>query len=260
MTSSGERESNSVPLFDTHCHLDRYPDPAAAATQAERDGVVTIGVTNLPSHFQAGFPHVRKLKRVRLALGLHPLAAGSHRAELPAFRRLLSVTSYVGEIGLDFSKEGAATREEQETSFREVLSALACSPKFVTLHSRRAESRVLELLTEYGVGPVVFHWYTGPHDVLDELILRGHFVSVNPAMVRAATGQAVVSRLPRDRVLTETDGPYVRVGSRPARPADVAVVVEHLSSVWDLTREQVAATLYKNFRSVLDPVSSADGI
>ncbi len=258
MTSSGEQGSGSVPLLDTHCHLDRYPDPATAALEAERGGIVTIGVTNLPSHFEAGLPHVRKLKRVRLALGLHPLASGSHRAELPAFRRLLAETSYVGEVGLDFSKEGRATRDVQEASFREVLSALAGCRKFVTLHSRGAESRVLELLTEYGVGPVVFHWYTGPLDVLDEVLRLGHFVSVNPAMVRAATGQAVVSRLPRGRVLTETDGPYVRVGSRAARPADVSVVVEHLASVWDSPRERVTATLYENFHTVLSHVTAAN--
>lgn len=256
MTSSGEQRSGSVPLFDTHCHLDRYPDPAAAASQAEQDGVVTIGVTNLPSHFEAGLPHVRKFKRVRLALGLHPLASGSHRAELPAFRRLLPETSYVGEVGLDFSKEGAATRDEQEVSFREVLAALAGTKKFVTLHSRGAEARVLELLTEYGVGPVVFHWYTGPLDVLEDVIGRGHFVSVNPAMVRAQTGRAVISLVPRDRMLTETDGPYVRVGGKPARPADVAIVIEHLATIWSASLDEVTSTLYENFRTLLAPVAT----
>src|SRR5262249_15176833 len=152
-----------------------YPDPIAVARDSEREGITVIGVTNLPSHFELGFPHVRSFRHVRLALGLHPLTANSHRAELPVFHRLLDKTSDVGEVGLDFSREGLSTRMEQETSFREVLAALTGRPKFVTLHSRGAEERVLELLSEYGVRPVVFHWYSGSLSVLENVAQCGHF-------------------------------------------------------------------------------------
>jgi TatD DNase family protein len=246
-----ERGSAERGLLDTHCHLDRYPDALAAAREAERERVTTIGVTNLPSHFEAGLPHVRSFQYIRLAVGLHPLAANAHAAELPAFRHLLDKTSYVGEVGLDFSKEGLPTRAEQEASFREVLAALAGRPKFVTLHSRRAEGLVLDLLREFRVRPVVFHWYSGSLSVLDEAAKCGHFFSVNPAMVKSASGQKVVARIPRDRVLTETDGPHVRVGNRPARPADVRHVVEYLSERWGMSVPEVVAAIWANFRAAI---------
>jgi TatD DNase family protein len=244
-------------MLDTHCHLDRYPDPLAVAQEAEREKIVTVGVTNLPSHFEAGVPHVRQFRYVRLALGLHPLAARSHKSELPTFRQLVEKTSYIGEVGLDFSKEGAPTRAQQEESFREVLSVVSERPKLITLHSRGAEGRVLELLKEYDIRQAVFHWYSGSRSVLAEALSCGHYFSSNPAMVRSRNGRAVIAQIPRDRMLTETDGPYVKIGNRPARPPDVRLVIEYLSECWGVTVQEVLSRVRKNFDTVLGSLSGS---
>src|SRR5215207_5842038 len=104
-------------MLDSHCHLDRYEDAPAVAAEAARRGVFTIAVTNLPSHFRAGVPHVRRFAKVRLALGLHPLAAAEHAGELSDFEALFTTTSFVGEVGLDYSREGWATRQRQLETF-----------------------------------------------------------------------------------------------------------------------------------------------
>ena len=91
-------------MLDTHCHIDLYPDPHAVAKEVERQGILTIAVTNLPSHFEMGQPHLRGFRRIRLALGLHPLMAEHHKKERSKFKQMLSRTSYIGEVGLDFSK------------------------------------------------------------------------------------------------------------------------------------------------------------
>ena len=78
----------AVAMLDSHCHLDRYADSRSVATKATHDGVFVIAVTNLPSHFEIGIPHVAKFARVRLALGLHPLAADQHVAEPHHFEEL----------------------------------------------------------------------------------------------------------------------------------------------------------------------------
>ena len=131
-------------MLDTHCHIDLYPHPNRTALNAESAGVFVVCVTNLPSAFLAAQPHVRKFKRVRLALGLHPLSAELHSDnELRQFKKLVSETSFIGEVGLDFSREGRETKDRQLNSFQFVLRALNREPKFVTIHSRRAESAVL---------------------------------------------------------------------------------------------------------------------
>ncbi len=201
-------------MIDAHCHIDAYADPYETALLIERSRILTIAVTNLPSAFEAAYPHVRSLRSLRLAVGLHPLLAEAHARERAQFATCLKRTSYVGEVGLDFSAEGMATRDLQIESFQYVLGLVKQQPKFVTIHSRRAEAMVLDLVEAAGVRPVVFHWFSGPLKQLDRLLAQGHFCSVNPAMLRSRNGKSIIERLSPDRVLTETDGPFVAVSSR----------------------------------------------
>lgn len=238
-------------MLDAHCHLDRYDDPKMTASEAAAYGVLTIAMTNLPSHFQVDLPHVRRLPRVRLALGLHPLAARCHVREYSLFRELLHTTSYVGEVGLDFSKEGFETREDQLRSFRLVAESISSEPKFLSLHSRRAESVVLDILSEYGIHAAVFHWYGGPLALLEEALSRGHFFSVNPAMVLSAKGKHIIERIPINRLLTESDGPYVTIGRTPARPQNVRLVEKHLEQLWGMDGHEVQKRVWLNFQFIL---------
>jgi TatD DNase family protein len=99
-------------MLDAHCHIDLYPDPSRIAIDAESAGVLTVCVTNLPSAFEAAYPHIQRFKKVRLALGLHPLRADAHtEGELVRFKTLVGETSFIGEVGLDFSRDGVATRD-----------------------------------------------------------------------------------------------------------------------------------------------------
>lgn len=238
-------------MLDTHCHLDRYPNPQAVAAEAERRGVFTVAVTNLPSHFSLGLPHARLLPKVRLALGLHPLASDHHERELPLFEELLSETSFVGEIGLDFSREGSASADRQVQSFKAILKLLAGTKKFVTLHSRGAEGEVARLVREAGIAGVVFHWYSGGARALDEILKDGHYLSANPAMVRSESGQRILTKVPRDRILTETDGPHVRLGRVSAKPWDVELVEQHLAHVWGTSKAEVRQQVWRNFQRAM---------
>src|SRR5690349_7156921 len=100
-------------MIDTHCHLDLYAQPTTVAKEAQRAGVLTIAVTNLPSAFDIAYSHVQPLTNIRLALGLHPLAAEQHQSQRKRFKELSDRTSYIGEVGLDFSRTGIATRDLQ---------------------------------------------------------------------------------------------------------------------------------------------------
>jgi TatD DNase family protein len=242
-------------MLDSHCHLDRYGNAQEIAAEASRRGVFVVAMTNLPTHFKVGLPYVRHWPRVRLALGLHPLAAEDHEREIPEFERCLSQSSFVGEIGLDFSRHGRATAERQLQSFRVIARLLARVPKFVSLHSRGAEREVLEILTENGVKCAVFHWYSGPVTVLESLLQAGHSLSVNPAMTVSTKGQEIIRRLPRDRVLTESDGPHVKVGRAAARPWDVQLVETYLAGLWGTSIAEVRAQMSANFMMLLNRCS-----
>ncbi|QDT27861.1 putative deoxyribonuclease YcfH [Gimesia panareensis] len=233
--------------IDTHCHVDRYADPSIIAADCEADKLFVVAVTNLPSHFELGYEHLINHKFVHLALGFHPLNAAKHQDEVEKFCHLASTAYYIGEVGLDFSLEGQATRDEQIRVFASILEALQGSRKLLTLHSRGAEAVVLEMLTEYGIGPAIFHWYSGGVGTLQFAIESGHYFSVNPAMTRSAKGKYLIDRIPRDRVLTESDGPYVKVGRNPAVPSDVIDVLVHLAELWKQDVADVEAKIEANF-------------
>lgn len=195
-------------IIDTHCHFDMMPQPEEYIRRKEASGDIVIGMTNLPSHFLMGVGYVRTCKHIRLALGLHPLLAAEGRGDLPLFKQQIDQTSYIGEIGLDFSREGYATKNAQIEVLRDVLGAIRGKKKLVSVHSRRAERELLELLTEYEIENVIFHWYSGPVTLVPEIVAHGYYFSINEAMTTSKNGQSVISRIPRERILTETDAPY----------------------------------------------------
>lgn len=242
-------------MLDAHCHIDLYPDPSRTAMDAENAGVFTVFVTNLPSAFKAAYLHIQRFKRVRLALGLHPLQADMHtEEELTRFKALIGETSFVGEVGLDFSRDGLATRNRQLDSFRFVLRCLERKPKFVTIHSRQAETSVLELLAEEYPHPVVFHWYTGTQKNLDIAVERGHFFSINPAMTWSKKGKATIARIPPEKTLTESDGPFIRVGSRTIVPADIRLAEDALAEIWGTDASAVRKVVADNFKRLIVPL------
>lgn len=226
------------------------------AARAEKDGIFTIAVTNLPSAYEAAWPHMRPYKHLKLALGLHPLLAEHHTSEQKRlFERSFTEADFIGEVGLDFSREGVGSKDRQLGTFRFVLGLLRKQPKIATLHTRRAEKMVYELLSEYEVAPVIFHWYSGPVTLIEAIALRGDYFSVNPAMIVSANGQKIISRIPRERVLTETDGPFVKVKGKPALPSDVGLVNQYLASQWQMTASEVEIQLENNFRKLLQGIS-----
>lgn len=241
-------------MLDTHCHIDLYPNPLSVAREIERLGILTIAMTNLPSHFEMGQSHLRGFRQIRQALGLHPMMAKHHKRERERFRQMLSRTSYIGEVGLDFSKEGQDTKNVQLQSLRFVFNQIQDRPRFVSLHSRGAERPVLELLEEFGIRHGVFHWYTGSLTNLDHAVQLGHYFSVNPAMTRSKKGRMIIERIPLDRVLTESDGPYVQLRNQPVKPSDIKGVLDVLCAIWGTTYQEAEAQVMSNFMRLVGPI------
>lgn len=195
-------------MIDVHCHFDMMPNPETYVRQKEEMGDVVIGMTNLPSHFQMGQPYIMHYKHIRLGLGFHPLLAAENKNELPLFKRMVDETSYIGEIGLDFSREGYASKEEQITVLKEILTTLRGKRKIVSVHSRRAEKELLGLLREFNIENVIFHWYSGSVSLIPAILERGYYFSINEAMTLSHSGKSIIDKIPQDRILMETDAPY----------------------------------------------------
>ena len=247
-------------MLDAHNHLDRYKDPKKIACEAELRRVFTIAVTNLPSHFLAGLPHIKRFSQIQLSLGFHPLASlemnrADMKHELTLFKKSIHLTSFVGEIGLDFSHEGKSMQVVQLANFRVIAEALSNCKKYISLHSRFAESAVLDILGESQVANAVFHWYSGSVQMLDEVVSHGHYFSVNPGMLRSEKGKKIIDRIPPERLLTETDGPYVKVNRFSLLPWDVTIVENYLSAIWAMSPESVRKLIWSNYKKLLSQLS-----
>lgn len=128
--------------------------------------------------------------------------------------------------------------------------------KVVTVHSRRAADDVIDM---FGVfpGTYILHWYSGSARALRRALANGAYVSVNPAMVRSERALALLHEVRKDRVLTESDGPFVVVDGRPARPLDVEISVQGLATLWRVDTGVARATVYDNFVRILGVTESA---
>jgi TatD DNase family protein len=182
------------------------------------------------------------------------LLAAQHRAERDLFKARAAAVSFIGEVGLDFSQEGKGTADLQVESFEFVLQTVSGLPKFISIHSRRAEAQVVEMLRAAKRTSAVFHWYSGPIGVLRQAITDGHYFSVNPAMLNSDNGRRIVSAVPQDRLLTETDGPFVTIAGRPAEPSDIRLVEEGIARIWKVTPADVRFRVAQNFRSIVNPL------
>lgn len=246
-------------LVDAHFHLDLSKDSDAILSACEARRVYTIAVTNAPSVFA----HTQRLaaptKYVRAAVGLHPELVATHAHELPDLLRLVEQTRYVGEVGLDYVTADAELRRKQRQVFEAVLDRCAhFGDRVLTVHSRRSAADVIACIGPTFPGTVILHWFSGSKRDLRAGLDAGCYFSVNPAMVRSERGRALLSDIPRDRMLTETDGPFVVVSGRPALPTDVEQVVEALAKLWAVEPNDAAATILANFRraistAVVDP-------
>ena len=240
-------------MIDFHCHLDLYPDPLGVARDCAARQLYILSVTTTPSAWNGTCSIAAGLSRIRTGLGLHPQLAHECKSELPLFQRLLPETRYVGEVGLDGAPEFKQHWSDQMMVFGSVLNACqAAGGRILSIHSRRAASAVLDLLEEKpGAGTPILHWFTGSQKELTRAISLGCWFSVGPAMLASEKGRALVSRMPRDRVLTESDGPFAKVDERSALPWDIERAVTGLAALWNEPENSVEQQLLGNLRTLV---------
>lgn len=242
-------------LVDFHCHLDLYPDHAAAVERCERDRVFALTVTTTPKAWPRNHELAGKTRYVRAALGLHPQLVAERAHEIGLWEELLPRTRYVGEVGLDAGPRFYRSFETQKKIFTRVLTLCAAAGnKIVTTHSVRATKAVLDIVEQYMPPPrgrVVLHWFTGTTAEARRAVDLGCYFSVNADMFSNKQRAAIIKALPLDRVLTETDGPFTQTDGRPTTPSDVWIAVELLARLHGMTPIDISATIMRNLKSLL---------
>jgi TatD DNase family protein len=148
-------------LIDTHVHIDFYPDPHKIAKSYESNGIYTLFVSNLPELFAKHIKTFSQFKYVRLCLGYHPQLTGEFEFKYHLFKKYISKTKYIGEVGLDYKKEFLEIRKKQCEVFEYITSAEFSNGRIYNIHSNYAENDVLNILENNKVKHAIMHWYTG---------------------------------------------------------------------------------------------------
>ena len=246
-------------LFDSHCHMD---DPAFDADREELlcslpskgvENILWCG-TNLAS-CRTALAYAESFDYIYCACGFYPHETAEMDGDaLAALTEMLNhpKCAAVGEIGLDYHYDGVP-RKAQLEALRRQLDMAARADKPVILHERDALPDMLSLLRERGTTKGVVHCFSGSRETAREYLDLGLYISFTGLITfkSARLAPEAAAYAPRDRVLIETDSPYMTpVPFRGERndPSRVAIVNARLAELWQLSQEETAVITRDNAR------------
>jgi TatD DNase family protein len=237
--------------LDTHCHVDQYGDPVALAAKLEAGGPRAICVSLCPSDWQRNRDRFADAERIFPAVGLIPQEIDTYGAQIPDLLAGIAETRFIGEVGLDYVTDDLDNRRRQRRLLNSILETAACyGDRILTIHSRRAADDVVAAIGADFPGRAILHWYSGALAHIENAPDSTWF-SINTAMATSRSGRKIIAATPAERLLLETDGPYVHVGDRPATPFDLHLVIERIAAIRNWPIEEARAQLADNARKLL---------
>lgn len=252
--------------IDSHCHLDRldlkaYDGHLSAAIEAARERGVNemlcIGIDL--NNAQTVVDIARQYEGVYATVGVHPLDIGDAVANMETLEALASQPEVlaIGETGLDYHYSEATAKVQRE-SFKQHLALAAKMEKPVVVHSRDAREDTLALIEDYSSNSHragVLHCFTESWEMASRALDMGFYISFSGIITfkNADELREVVKRVPMERLLIETDSPYLAPvpyrgkKNEPKYVVDVAKCVAELKAV---SAEDVASLTTENFRNL----------
>lgn len=260
-------------FFDVHAHL-THPrfdgEQAGVLERARQAGITTIISNGLnPADNEAVLALAAREPLVKPAIGLYPVdavlpemrAAGvdypregpEHDGDVAVqyVRDNVQRAFAVGEIGLDGYWVPEPFWLRQEQLFCELVQIAIAADKPIIIHTRKREQRAFDLLVELGAKRVDWHCFGGRVKLARRIAEHGHYLSIPANARRSESFTRMLETLPRERVLLETDCPYL--GEEPGarnEPAAVARTAAYAAEVWSVSSDAAAVQLATNFEQL----------
>lgn len=248
------KPDDSTKLVDYHCHLDLYPDYEKIIAGCGLANVEFLAVTTTPKAWPRNRELCARFPHIRVALGLHPQLVGERPNELRIFENYLAETRYVGEVGLDASPRYYASFAEQKRIFQHILKMCAeAGDKILSVHSVRSAREVLnciELSLAGSRSRSVLHWFTGSKAEAKRAADLGCYFSVNEQMLANPASHRMLEVIPMNRIITETDGPFLQMQGRSAQPGEVAGVINMLAQLLKTSSLQMKERILRNLAAL----------
>jgi TatD DNase family protein len=256
-----------VSLIDSHCHLDSQEfdtdrdEVIQRALEAGVEHMVAIGTGKGPPDLEAGIRLADKYPAFYATVGIHPHDAA--KAGPGDYRRLSDLLLHpkvvaVGEIGLDYHYD-FSPRETQKSAFIEQISIAAAARKPIVIHTREAWNDTIALIdkhwTPHGL-PGIMHCFSGGETEMQQALELGFYLSFGGIVTfpKALDLQAAAKAAPRDRILVETDAPYLAPVPKRGKRNEPALMVHTARKLAELRGESLAdlsQATSDNFRRLL---------
>lgn len=236
-------------LIDFHVHIDYYENFNEIYNYYVENRIYALFVTNLPQIFEKAQSSFYESKYVKIALGYHPEMVQYKKFDKEMFDKNILRTKYIGEVGLDFSKNFRQYKYEQIDIFKYICCQSGKHNRLLSVHSRNAEEDSVEILTTNNVQFAVFHWYTGGTKVLKKIIDSGYYLSINPSMLSTQKGINIMRSVPTERILVESDGPYGKFQKKVFKPENLETIYKEFEKVLGI--KDFKSVVFNNMKSLL---------
>jgi TatD DNase family protein len=254
-------------MIDSHCHLDsaEFDDDREAvierALAAGVEHMMAIGTGNGPPDLEAGVRLADRYPPFYATVGIHPHDAA--KASPDDFKRLTDLLAHpkalaVGEIGLDYHYD-FSPRDVQKSAFIQQMEIAAQAKKPIVIHTREAWDDTLALIerhwTPHGIGGIM-HCFSGGPEEARRAIELGFYLSFGGIVTfpKALAVQEVAKSAPRDRILIETDAPYLAPVPKRGKRNEPALMVHTARKLAELrgeSYEEIRAATTENFSRLL---------
>ena len=253
-------------LIDSHCHLDylaRDGDLDEILGRARRAGVsAMVTICTKLSEFEAVRGIAQRFPEVSCSVGVHPHEAATAGQESPDRLRELATAPEVvgiGETGLDYYYDHSP-REAQQRSFRSHIAAARETGLPLIVHTRDADADTVEILREearVGAFSGVIHCFTAGPALAEAALELGFYIGVSGIMTfkKAEELRETLRRVPLERLLVETDAPYLAPVPQRGKPNEPAFVVHTAAALAELkavTADELAAVTTENFYALFE--------
>lgn len=244
-------------MIDLHSHLDLYPNALDLLERVNRENRFTLVVTTSPRAWLATTHVFRKHNNIKVALGLHPEIADKKFNELDLLLSSIHKADFVGEVGIDGSARYSKALDKQELIFDSTIRECEkVGGRIISIHSRGAVSKILSTIRTYeDCGNPILHWFSGSIEELITAIKMKCYFSINPVMISSEKGKELISRIPCNLVLPESDGPFAKVAGKPVMPWEAMGICYDLSAIWRKPIEEVRSMIEQNLNRLLQEMA-----
>mgnify|MGYP001770646520 FL=1 len=229
--------AESQELYDMHCHLHEFADSEIAEILETLKGLRVVAVSEDLKSFNRTLDLASSFSgRVVPCAGFHPWSIRDHPVEevrdLMRLAERAGITC-IGEVGLDRRFLDPSTLPAQVKIFETQLETAKELGALVNVHAPDAWREAFDLLVRHGIERALFHWYSGPVTFIDDIARQGYYISINVAIKIQQRTREVAKRVPADRMVFESDGPYDYHGLRltPLMLPELANMVASLRGV-----------------------------